>query len=446
VHGPLFAALTPGVRRILDGVPDLVDRVFPLPGRFRAGLPRDVAELSGAFTGSRGSRGMSYLGRPSFLSAYLRYFLPWNLYRLCRLLPGLPLSLKAGDTVTDTGAGPLTLPAALWIARPELRTLPLTFRCVDQTGAVLEAGKRFFFALLAAETGQAGQGANCPWKITTLRERWGSAAPRNRDRPPAALVTAVNFFNELYWDIPHTDDRTLRRFAENGARMLTAAAPAGAVLAVEPGVPRAGEFITALRDSLGALGYSPAAPCPHAGPCPLPGGRTGGTKRRWCHFTFDTGDAPPALLKLSAAAGLPKERAALSFLLAGPPGAADTVKAAGTAKGTDTPPGMPVRILSEIFPLPGGKSGRYGCSERGLVLAVSAAGAAAGRVPEKLCPGALLNVPPPQEPERRDPKSGALIIEHFPKTEVLGKPQLKHGGRTGAGDGNIHCPPLRIDL
>ena len=509
MHAPLFAAPDSGARRILDGVPDLVDRVFPLPGRFRAALPRDVAELSRAFTGGRGGRGASYLGKPAFLSAYLRYFLPWNLYRLCRLLPGLPLSLKAGDTVTDIGAGPLTLPAALWIARPELRTLPLTFRCVDQTGTVLEAGKRFFAALTAG----AGQGArpaardagtagkktgqepsDCPWKIQTIRRslpewRAGGAdrnGPRRTDRrggpaersPPhhadnanrtAALVTAVNFFNELYWDIPHTSSEALRRFAENSARRLAAAVPSGAVLVVEPGVPRAGEFIAALRDALAGLGYAPAAPCPHAGPCPLPGGREGGThgsgtKRRWCHFAFDTGDAPPALLKLSAAAGLPKERASLSFLLTGAkdpepfaPGssaadagdrpvdcdsAAAKLRKAGTTKGPL--PRMPVRILSDPFPLPGGRSGSYGCSERGLVLVMSAAGNNA----ETPRPGAL-PIAPAETPERRDPKSGALVIEpdsaihdiHQTK-DVTDSLRIISPGRSVIAD----CPPPGIGL
>jgi hypothetical protein len=462
VDAPLLAAPDPGVRRILDGVPDLVDRVFPLPGRFRAALPRDVAELSRAFTGGRSGRGASYLGKPGFLSAYLRYFLPWNLYRLCRLLPGLPLSLKAGDAVTDIGAGPLTLPAALWIARPDLRTLPLTFRCVDQTGAVLEAGKRFFAALTAA-VGQGAQPAargvwmaarearmaaqearpaareigreppDCPWKIRTVRgslPEWRTGA--------AALVTAINFFNELYWDIPHASSEALRRFAENSARQMAAAAPAGAVLVVEPGVPRAGEFIAALRDSLAGLGYGPAAPCPHTGPCPLPGGRTApargggthgsGTKRRWCHFAFDTGGAPPALLKLSAAAGLPKERAALSFLLTEAKGpqpfasgsfttnagdgpvnrnvAVVKLPEAGTANPADRlPPRMAVRILSNPFPLPGGRSGSYGCSERGLALVMPAAGNT-GETPR---PGALFTVLAPS-PERRDLKSGALLV------------------------------------
>ena len=79
---PLFALLPPETRRLMDGIPALIEKTFPLPGRFRSALPSDVAELSRLLTSGRGERGLSYLGRPNLLSAYLRYFLPWNLYRL----------------------------------------------------------------------------------------------------------------------------------------------------------------------------------------------------------------------------------------------------------------------------------------------------------------------------------------------------------------------------
>lgn len=137
----LFPPLSPDARRVLDGLPSLIDRVFPLPRRFRRLLGRDVAELSRLLTADRKERGESYLGKPDLLSAYLRYFLPWNLYRLCRLLPALPLTLAGGDAVNDLGSGPLTLALALWICRPDLRPLALEFRCLDRTGTVLEAGK-----------------------------------------------------------------------------------------------------------------------------------------------------------------------------------------------------------------------------------------------------------------------------------------------------------------
>ena len=117
-----------------------------------------------------------------------------------------------------------------------------------------------------------------------------------------------------------------------------------------------------------------------------PGKTTGaGVKARWCHFAFGTEDAPRELHALSAAAKLPKERAVLSFMLAGPAG--------DEKREQDTSPGgrqraayqhhtVPVRVISDCFPLSesfgrgerreranGGKAwGRYGCAERGLVL------------------------------------------------------------------------------
>jgi hypothetical protein len=385
------AELSAESRLLLEEFPRLVDRVFPLPGRFRAGLGRDVAELSRLLTWSRGDRPEGYLGRPALLSAYLRYFLPWNLYRLVRLLPALPLTLAEGDAVTDLGSGPLTLPLALWIARPDFRSLGLEFRCLDRTEAALKAGKRLFTAL-------AGPGS--PWKIRTIHASLNAPVKGK----PAALVTAVNVYNEVFWDIPHSDGRALALTARQEARRLAAlASPGGRILVAEPGVPRSGEFIACLRAALLERNLPPRAPCTHAGPCPFPGGkaapagrRVTGEKQKWCHFVFDAGDAPRMLLELSAAAGIPKERAALSFILAGPA----VQEGPGTAE-------MAVRILSDPFPLPGGRGGsygRYGCSERGLTLAVG----------EKqkiyaLGAGALLWAPvSAPDQERRDPKTGAL--------------------------------------
>ncbi|MDR3146436.1 MAG: rRNA methyltransferase [Treponema sp.] len=400
VFSPAFPAELSGEGRLLlEGFPGLVDKVFPLPGRFRAGLGRDVAELSRLLTSGRGDLPEGYLGRPPLLSAYLRYFLPWNLYRLVRLLPALPLALTEGDAVTDLGSGPLTLPLALWIARPEFRSLSLEFRCLDRTEAALKAGKRLFAALAGPES---------PWKIRTIHDSLDAPVKGK----PAALVTAVNVYNEVFGDLPHTDNHALAQAAGREARRLAAlSVPGGGVLIVEPGVPRSGEFIACLRAALLERGLPPLSPCTHAGPCPFPGGRaapagrrTAGEKQKWCHFVFDTGDAPPKLLELSVAAGLPKERAALSFVFACGAARSGPSRQAGM---TETA----VRILSDPFPLPeggqGGRYGRYGCSERGAVLA-------AGEKQKiyALNFGALLRTPlPAPDTERRDPKSGAPVVE-----------------------------------
>lgn len=395
-----FPPLSAELRRALEGVIPLIGRTFPLPGKYRRGLPHDVAELSRLLTSGRGDRSEAYLGKPALLSAYLRCFLPWNLYRLCRLLPALPLDLGDGDGVTDLGAGPLTLTLALWLSRPELRDRSLEFRCLDRTGAALEAGAELFRAL-------AGPGT--PWKIRPVRAALGAPVHGGGAR----LVSAVNLFNELYGRFPETDRAGLEACAEKNARLLAGlAAPAGSILVVEPGVPRGGRFIAALRARLAARGRPPRAPCPHPGPCPLEGGPAarsrnpaegpapGGGNAKWCHFALDTAAAPEELRRLSAAAGLPKERAALSFLLSGPAGGPPPAKEpeGGSA-------GFSARILSDPFPLSGaeaGRFGRYGCSARGLVLAVGERGEIEARQSGDL---AVLE----EGPERRDPKSGALL-------------------------------------
>ena len=370
---------------MLYGILALIDKTFPLPSRFRSRLPSDVAELSHLLTSGRGERGLSYLGRPNLLSAYLRFFLPWNLYRLCRLLPGLDINLRANDLITDLGCGPFTLAAALWICRPDLRTLPLEFHCIDRSGPVLEAGKKFFAALTSATL----TGENSPWKIRSSKAELGTGKTR-----PAALVCAANVFNEMYGDISRCSTETLKRNAEKSAQLLESHA-ASAILVVEPGFPRCGEFISLLRNALMERGHRPLSPCPHDSDCPLldysardkkPG------KKRWCHFAFETEDAPRDLQRLSLSARIPKERAVLSFVFMGKQ---------GTATSKHTPD---LRIISDAFPLPHQRFGRYGCSRQGLVLL-----AGEESVIEKANSGAFVNAA--FKKGERDPKSGALLAE-----------------------------------
>jgi hypothetical protein len=257
--------------------------------------------------------------------------------------------------------------------------------------------------------------------------------------PPAALVTAVNIYNEIFWDIPHTDSRALALAAGQEVRRLSGlASPDGAVLVVEPGIPRSGEFIACLRAALLERGRPPLAPCTHAGPCPFPGGKcfpkggfpqgdrpspggktvTGGRwkageKQKWCHFAFDAADAPRQIRELAAAAGLPKERATLSFLFAGGVKQKIEVQAgpaakAGSGAGSEQ---VAVRVLSDPFPLQlldgkGGRYGRYGCSEKGAILITGEK-----RGIDALGAGTLLPLPlPAPGKERRDPKTGALAL------------------------------------
>jgi hypothetical protein len=367
---------------LLESVPALIEKVFPMPGRFHAKLPFHVAALSRLLTSERGERSLSYLSRPSFLSAYLRYFFPWNLCRLCLLLPSLDIALSYGDSITDLGSGPLTFVTALWISRPELRDTPLEFSCIDRSSPALEAGKKFFDALSGGS----------PWKIHLIRGNIDTRAKvgARRSGKPSALVCAVNVFNELYEDLPHSDTEGLARIAAAGARVMRGyAAPSAFILTVEPGVPRSGQFISLLRSAFLEIDRPPLSPCPHIGACPFPGG-----KKRWCHFAFETGTAPKELLRLSTAAGIPKERLVLSYLLTGPVMGDYTVHASNVA-----------RVISDAFPLPNNRFGRYGCSERGLVLLTGEKNSV-----EKTVSGSLVT-PVFTADKQRDAKSGALLAE-----------------------------------
>jgi ribosomal protein RSM22 (predicted rRNA methylase) len=186
------------------------------------------------------------------------------------------MDLRDGDAVTDLGSGPYTVPIALFLSRPDLREKRLEFRCLDRTGKVLEAGAAIFEALRASSA--------CGWKLRSIRGSLGTRI----EGPKAALVTAANVFNELFWDERHPA-------SAEGARkapfLSALAREDGTILVVEPGIPRSGEFMSALRDACLALGRQPLAPCTHTEACPLPGGRRGA---KWCHFAFDTDEAPNA--------------------------------------------------------------------------------------------------------------------------------------------------------
>jgi len=380
-------------QKIINTIPALIEKTFPIPAKFKGKLPSDIAELSRLLTNKRGDRSLSYLARPNFLSAYLYYFLPWNLYRLCLLLPTLNIKLSANDSITDFGCGPLTFVSALWIARADLRNVPLEINCIDRSSQAMEAGKKFFTAL--CETTK--------WKINLIKEDIDfrkTYKPSAKKRNPASLVCAVNIFNEVYENIPHSDPQALEKAAASAAVLLNNEAKKDApILIVEPGVPQSGKFISLLRKELLNLNRLPASPCTHAENCPFIGGpakMTRGrnwidTKKRWCHFAFETFSAPRELHRLSAAAKIPKERLVLSYLLTGDSGGKRRKKDAYA------------RVISDSFPLPENRYGRYCCSPDGLVLITGKRNDI-----EELSPHSLEKY---YANGQYDKKSGALISE-----------------------------------
>ncbi len=373
---------------LLAGLPKHLDAAMPMRRQHRRELPGDIRHLSHLLTDERGDLRRDYLADPAALSAYMRYFLPWNIFRLGVLFSGLALD-PGGDapdhaaTVIDLGTGPLTAPLALWMSRPRLRKRPLHFICVDRAPKPMRLG------LDALHSMAASQGGLAPWKVTLVK---GPLDARLREK--ADLLIMANALNEVLHrgegeDLLETADA----LAWHLGSMLT---PTGSLLVVEPGVRPSAHLMAALRRGMMHHGLLPLAPCTHTGPCPMSGrGYTA-----WCHFNFDAGAAPGWLQKLSDEARLAKDNVSLGFL-----------HFSSKGRKLEAEPGKSfVRAVSGPFELPGDelsaaprRFGQYACSDRGLTLL---------SLPKKHLvplPGALIEAAWPDAPEK-DAKSGALVL------------------------------------
>ncbi|MBQ6567843.1 MAG: hypothetical protein IJL80_12400, partial [Treponema sp.] len=175
----------------------------------------------------------------------------------------------------------------------------------------------------------------------------------------------------------------------------------------EPGVPSCGRLISCLRDAFMRKHFYPHAPCPHYGACPMEGKRGG----KWCNYSFSTEDAPESLRRFSRSIYIPKERAVLSFLALEKIWREDE-KGLDTAE-RQSQPGhnaasdynggrLTFRVTSDPIRLPGGRIGYYACSAVGLLLVVT---------DNELLSGDLLEVETERIPEKRDAKTGALVLE-----------------------------------
>jgi hypothetical protein len=423
-------SLTPsaGSLRALESLQSAIDEAFPLQGKHRDGLKGDIRQLWEELTSDREYRSVDYLGTPPALSAYLRYFLPWNVFRLSAILGNADFCLPDNAVVVDIGSGPLTLPIALWASRPELRDVPLTIYCMDRVEKALEAGKTIFETFCLRVDGRLP-----PWRIELRKESFGGSLPER-----AHLLTAANVFNEFFWK----DKRPLGDRAIETARSLLAyLRENGSLFVMEPGDPRSGAFISALRAALLAEGAAPLGPCPHSLSCPMPGifrhllppeetrtvkGDPNAAPSRfvlppvampkkrdkfpWCHFGVDTLKAPAWLEAISEEAGLPKERAVLSYIwasrgamarpLAGIP---DPLRNSERERRAKAVKGILVRVISEPFALPDGTTGQYACSSLGYTMVKRPR----GEPPFES--GALLEVTA-SPLQRNDEKSGAIIL------------------------------------
>jgi len=360
--------------RELNRLREAIGEALPLKKKHKAALAGNIKALSEALTTERGpSVGRDYLAGPEALGAYAYYFLPWNVLRLSRLLPGLDMDLGDGAHIADLGAGPLTFMLALWTSCPNMRERSLVFHCLDRNLRVMRLGRDIFRAL----TGENRP----PWRIHLVH------APLIKGLSETGtpdLVFAGNLLNEIRWSREDHLDMQVEEFA---GTLVSRLSDTGRVLVVEPGARLGGRLVSLFRAGALNLGLRAVSPGPHQETCPMLDGRY------WCHFKFDTRGAPEWLTGIANKAGLPKKDLNLSFVCL------DRGEAA-PCKTSKTP----VRVLSEMFSVADGSKGRYGCSERGLIL-LTGPDAKLGN----FRPGDLVFVDFPDRPQQ-DPKSRAFMV------------------------------------
>ncbi|MCG2732958.1 small ribosomal subunit Rsm22 family protein [Pseudodesulfovibrio aespoeensis] len=365
----LFPNITAENEAELERFGEILKHIWPLKAKHREQLKYDIRDMSRSLTNERSERRLDYMGDARFLSPYLCYFLPWNLYRMSRLFSGMELDIPEDGEIVDLGSGPLTAVIALWMSRPHLRSRRLTFTCMDRVPKAMQAGLQLFNAV-AGDT---------PWRIKTVK-----AAFTDRILRKADLIVAANAFNELDWS-----GRTARPQAEKLARHMTGACKdTGRILLVETGVRLTGRIIAEMRGQFMAHGFKPIAPCPHAVECPMP---ATGKNAPWCHFNFSVKGAPKWLELLSSEARLDKTGVSINFLYLSRKGAKDFGA---------------VRLISEPFSLHGG-NGQYACSDKGLTLVDY------GPKHRPLFPGQAIIPEWPATPGT-DLKSGALVLPYKP--------------------------------
>ena len=416
IHTSLFdtSRLTKDSVAILNSFDEIIQGVRPLNSRQLQQLPDHIRQLSHQLTDDRASRRLGYMNDNIQLSSYVRYYTWWNLVRLTRLFANLPDSVfPTADTIClDLGSGPLTVVTALWLARPELRKLHLTWYCLDVSANSLALGEDIFLSIAAKA--KAADETIEPWQIIRVKGPFGTPIKQK-----AGFLTCANMFNELDQASDMPPEFQTKKYYEQLPRYTEKNA---GIILVEPGVPKAARTLSLLRTRYIKDGRTIAAPCPHAEECPMSGFKAyTGSKNKWCNFAFSTEDAPARLQKLSIAAKLPKERATLSFMAVAPchaelvSASTDTQKQRFRNKfGMTEEFSTTIRITSDKLRLPNYMCGYYGCSQYGLVL-VTLPDENNTRLPKPTFrpqSGDLIQVKiktPDSLP--KDEKSGALIVK-----------------------------------
>ncbi len=343
----VFSALQKDEQRVLDSFDTIIQGVQPLSSKQVRSLFQNIRDLSHELTDERSSRKSGYMNEAARLSAYTRYFMWWNLVRLTSVFASMPnesfAGIKDNSFCLDMGSGPLTVPIALYISRPDLRNKKLTWYCVDTSQNALALGENLLLSVMAQLPGEE-------WTIIRIKGEMGVKIKNSAD-----FITCANMFNELFWNTNKPLEEIAKKY---GTALVNYGGKESLYFIAEPGIPRSGRFISLLRDFMIRKKYAIISPCTHIQTCPMDG-RKG---QKWCHFVLDGSLAPKGLQKMSTQAGLTKDRASISFVYA-------------SAKETRAIQQDSFRVVSDPIIIPFGekkikKKGRYACAPWGLTLAM----------------------------------------------------------------------------
>ncbi len=372
-------------KSVLEDFDQIVQWVSPLNSKQLQQLPDNIKALSHQLTDQRSERRLGYLNEKVQLSAYVRYYTWWNLVRLTRLFSNLNAeSFPEKDCIClDCGTGPLTIILALWLSRPELRKLNLTWYCLDVSANSMALGEDLYLSLAAKITGKT-------WKIIRVKGPFGTHI-----KEKAEFITCANMLNELdqAGDMPpeYQTKKYYEQFKNYGSDSTK-------YLLIEPGVPKASRTLSLIRERFIKEGRKIVGPCPHCDECPMNGFKAyTGSQHKWCNFAFSTESAPAKLLRLSEKAKLPKERATLCYISVIPAGEKESESSEDR--------NLLLRVASDPLKIPGTKSGFYACSKYGLILIKLLSD-------KNITSGDLLKVKLSRDIEELplDQKSGAKII------------------------------------
>lgn len=377
----LFQELSGDALQELDDFEHILQKTLKPRASHLKDLPSNIAELSYILTEGRDELARPYWSEARLKSAYLWYFMPWNLVRLAPLLAGLPVNLKDGDNILDLGSGPLTMPLALWLARPDLRKIALTFCCNDVHLTPLQSGLTLFNSLA---------GTSSAWRIELHKGSVREALQKAKPHKPT-LISALNVLNEIR---PGRKQGLADLLQGMIVDMRAALTPEGSLLLIEPGNRLGGKIIELARQIALKQKFSAISPCPHNLECPM----FSPNLKTWCHFVEENPQSPAWLSRLSITAGLAKTRTALSFVLLD--AKEDVRDNTGPKPATlGKPGGLDGRVVSNSFKVPGQPGMcRYACTKAGLALVPGAA---------KFVSGSLLCLK--SGGNSFDSKTGALI-------------------------------------